>query len=356
MKIGLIGLQNSGKTTIFNALTRSEAPVTAYASTKTEPNVAVVDVMDERVIRLTAIYKPKKTVYATIELVDFVGLTSGAAKADLFSSAALGQIRNMDALAHVVRNFPDDLGEAPTPLEDIRKMDEELILSDLLLVENRLERIEHAYRRGQKTDTLQREEKTLRAILDHLGQSHPLRTFSLDREQERAIRGFQFTTQKPFIVILNSDEAGFGKNPDLLEEIKPIHKVAEFSGNFEMELSRLSDEEETRLFMEDMGIQASARDRLSLAAYDILGYISFFTVGDDEVRAWNIRAGQNAVDAAGTIHSDLARGFIRAECFTYDDLMACGSEKGVRDKGLFRLEGKIYEVKDGDILSIRFNV
>lgn len=356
MKIGLIGLQNSGKTTIFNALTRSEAPVTAYASTKTDPNLAIVDVVDERVKLLTAIYKPKKTVYATIELVDFSGLTSGAARADLFTGAALGQIRNMDALAHVVRNFPNDLGGAPTPLADIRKMDEEFILSDLLLVENRLERIEHAYRRGQKTDTLQREEKILRGILDHLGQDRPVRTLSLDREQEKVVRGFQFTTQKPFIVILNSDEAGFGKTPGLLEEIKRLHEVVEFSGNFEMELSRLSDEEEAKLFMTDVGIEASARDRLSRAAYHILGYISFFTVGDDEVRAWNIRTGQTAVDAAGTIHSDLARGFIRAECFSYEDLISCGSEKGIRDKGLLRLEGKTYGVKDGDILSIRYNV
>ena len=334
MKIGLIGLPNSGKTTIFNALTRSEAEVTAYANAKAEPNLAVVDVADERVDRLVGIYNPKKTVYATLELVDFVGLAEGAAKADLFSSSALGQIRTMDALAHVVRNFPDDLGEEPNPLEDIRKMDEELVLSDLMIVENRLERIEHAYR---------------------LGLDQPVRTLSLDQDQERTLRGFQFLTQKPFMIIINSEETCFGKNKTLFNEIKRTHKVEEFAGKFEMELARLSDEE-ANLFMEDMGIEDSARDRLSRAAYDILGYISFFTVGDDEVRAWNIRKGQKAVEAAGTIHSDLARGFIRAECFSYDDLMSCGSEKGLRDNGLFRLEGKTYGVQDGDILCIRFNV
>jgi len=355
MKIGLIGLPNSGKTTIFNALTRSEAEVTAYANAKAEPNLAVVDVADERVDRLVGIYNPKKTVYATLELVDFVGLAEGAAKADLFSSSALGQIRTMDALAHVVGNFPDDLGEEANPLEDIQKMDEELVLSDLMIVENRLERIEHAYQRGQKTDALQREEKVLRSILDHLSEDQPIRTLSLDQDQERALRGFQFLTQKPFMIIINSEETCFGKNKDLFNEIKRMHKVEEFAGKFEMELARLSDDE-ANLFMEDMGIEDSARDRLSRAVYDILGYISFFTVGDDEVRAWNIRKGQKAVEAAGTIHSDLARGFIRAECFSYDDLMSCGSEKGLRDNGLFRLEGKTYGVQDGDILCIRFNV
>ena len=355
MKIGLVGLANSGKTTIFNALTKSEAEVTAYANAKAEPNLAVVDVADERVDRLSGIYLPKKTVYATLELVDFVGLAAGAAKADLFSGAALGQIRTMDALAHVVRNFPDDLGEEATPLEDIRKMDEELTLADLMIVENRLERIEHAYQRGQKTDALQREEKTLRIILDHLGRDQPIRNLSLDQDQERSVRGFQFLTQKPSMIVINSEEACFGENQALLEKIETSHKVVEFAGKFEMELARLNDEE-AGLFMEDMGIETSARDRLSRAAYDILGYISFFTVGSDEVRAWNMYKGQSAVEAAGTIHSDLARGFIRAECFSYDDLMACGSEKGLRDSGLLRLEGKTYGVKDGDILNIRFNV
>lgn len=330
--------------------------MTAYANAKAEPNLAVVDVADERVNRLVGLYHPRKTVYATLELVDFVGLAEGAARADLFSSEALGQIRTMDALAHVVRNFPDDLGEEAEPLEDIRKMDEELVLSDLLIVETRLERIEHAYRRGQKTDMLQREEKVLRNILDHLGKDQPIRTLSLDPDQKRTLRGFQFLTQKPCMIVLNSEETCFGQNKALLETIQQTHKVEEFAGKFEMELARLSDEEEAALFMEDMGIENSARDRLCRAAYEILGYISFFTVGDDEVRAWNIRKGQPAVEAAGTIHSDLARGFIRAECFSYKDLMSCGSEKGLRDNGLFRLEGKSYTVKDGDILSIRFNV
>lgn len=355
MKIGLIGLQNSGKTTIFNALTRSEAEVTSYASAKTEPNLAIVSVRDDRIVRLSELYKPKRTVFATLELMDFVGLAEGAAKEDLFSGSAMGQIRNTDALALVVRNFPDEPAGEPSPLEDIRKVNEELILSDLMIVENRLERIAHQYQRGQKTDALQKEEKTLREILDHLNEDQSIRTLELDQEQEKAIRGFQFLTRKPFMIVLNSEETNFGKNEDLLREIERSFRVLEFAGKFEMELSRL-DEDEARLFMEDMGIDASARDRLSRLAYEVLGYISFFTVGADEVRAWNIRTGQSALEAAGVIHSDLARGFIRAECFAYDDLMACGSEKGVRESGLLRLEGKHYTVQDGQILNIRFNV
>ena len=200
------------------------------------------------------------------------------------------------------------------------------------------------------------EEKLLRRIVDHLSGNRAISELDLDSEQEKIVRGFQFFTQKPLAVILNSDESGFGKNSDLLSEIEKKHRVIEFAGKFETELSALNDPEEEKLFMADVGIQESARDRLTRLAYGLLGNISFFTVGSDEVRAWNIHEGNTALDAAGTIHSDLARGFIRAECFTYDDLMVLGSEKAVREKGLMKLEGKNYLVQDGNILSIRFNV
>jgi ribosome-binding ATPase YchF (GTP1/OBG family) len=178
---------------------------------------------------------------------------------------------------------------------------------------------------------------------------------TLSPDEERMVRGFQFLTKKPLMAILNSDEARYGKNEPMLAEISKTCRVIEFAGKFEMELSRL-DEDEAGLFMEDMGIRESAYRRLTTLAYETLGYISFFTVGSDEVRAWNVRDGNTALDAAATIHSDLARGFIRAECFSYRDFLQCGSEKGVRETGLFRLEGKEYRVQDGDILSIRFNV
>lgn len=355
MKIGLIGLPNSGKTTIFNALTKSEAEVTEYASKKAEPNMAVVNVIDERVTSLSSMYKPKKTVYATIEFIDFVLPAKESERSDIFSSASMGMIKNTDALALVVRNFQDNLMGEPDPLNDINQINDELLLSDLIITENRLERIELSYKRGQKTNELQLEEKTLRKISEQLNDNQSIRDIQLSDYEEKSIRGFQFLTKKPIMIVLNSGEKNFGRNEDLLIEIKKRHKIIEFTGNFEMELSQL-DDDEAKMFMEDMGINESARNRLTKFAYDIVGYISFFTVGSDEVRAWNIHKGETAVEAAGTIHTDLSRGFIRAECFSYDNLMECGSEKAVREKGLFRLEGKDYIVQDGDILNIRFNI
>ena len=355
MKIGLIGLTNSGKTTIFNALTKSEAEVTEYASKKVEPNIAVVNVIDERVSSLSSIYKPKKTIYATIEFIDFVLPQKESERSDIFSGASMGMIKNTDALALVVRNFHDNLTGEPDPLNDINQINDELLLSDLIITENRLERIELSYKRGQKTNELQLEEKTLRKISEQLNGNQPIRDIQLSDYEEKSMRGFQFLTKKPIMIILNSGETNFGRNKDLLKKIKEKYKAIEFTGNFEMELSQL-DDDEAKMFMEDMGIEESARNRLTKFAYDIVGYISFFTVGSDEVRAWNIHKGETAVEAAGTIHTDLSRGFIRAECFSYDNLMEYGSEKAIREKGLFRLEGKDYIVQDGDILNIRFNI
>ena len=355
MKIGLIGLSGSGKTTIFNALTKMEAPVAAHSNGRADPNVAMVQVMDERVTRLSEIYLPRKTVYATAEFVDFTGLAKGAGRSAAFSAAAVGTIKTMDALTLVIRNFEDEFTGPPAPVENLRHIHDELLLADLIVVENRLERIEKGYHRGQRSEVVAREEKILRKILEWLNENQPVRDMPLSPDEERMIRGFQFLTKKPQMVILNSDEARYGKNAALLAEISETSRVIEFAGKFEMELSRL-DEDEARLFMEDMGIRESAYRRLTTLAYETLGYISFFTVGSDEVRAWNVRDGNTALDAAATIHSDLARGFIRAECFSYRDFLRCGSEKGVRETGLFRLESKDYRVRDGDILNIRFNV
>jgi ribosome-binding ATPase len=356
MKIGLFGLPKSGKTTLFNALTKSQAQIAAYSQFKMEPNIAIVKVADPRVTKLSGMFQPKKTTHATVEFVDFAGIAEGAIKQESFPPELMKQIRNMDALAVVVRGFPDELETEPDPMKDLRAIDEEFLLTDLMIVEKRLERIEASMKRGQKTDALVLEEKTLRKILDSLNQSLPVRGLSFDDKEENVIRGFQFLTKKPVIAILNSDESSFGKSPELIKELKSVHTAVEFAGNFEMELSRLSDENEVKAFMEDMGIRESACDLLTAVAYEALGLISFFTVGPDEVRAWTIRNGSTTVEAASAIHTDLARGFIAAECYAYDELIEFGSEKAIKDKGKFRLEGKEYIVKDGDILSIRFNV
>ena len=268
----------------------------------------------------------------------------------------MGMIKHTDALALVVGHFRDEPAGSPSALIDIKKIDEELLISDLIIAEGRLERIEKAYRRGKRTNFLEMDEKVLRRIVDHLNSNRPIRDMELDGESDKMIRGFQFLSQKPIMVILNSDETGFGNNQDLLERIEKSHRIIEFAGKFEVELSQLDNQEDMDLFMADMGIRESARDRLCSAAYELLGYISFFTVGSDEVRAWSVRKGETAIAAAGVIHTDLARGFIRAECLSYDDLMAFGSEKQVSERGLLRLEGRNCPVQDGNILNIRFNV
>jgi len=356
MKIGLLGLPNSGKTTIFNALTLSEAEVGAYANNKAEPNVAVVEVGDKRITRLTQLYHPKKTTYATIDIVDFAGLAQGAARNDDFSGERMNMVRNLDAIALVVRNFSNDQMDSPNPLADIDTVITEFVLSDMIIAEKRIERIVWSAKRGKKTNTMQLEERVLQKILDELYRGRHVQDLTLNPNEQKLISGFQFLTQKPFFVIPNSGENNFGRNRKILAEVEAKYKVIEFAGNFEMELAAFSDTEEARLFMEEMGIVESAHDRMTRFAYEILSHISFITVGADEVRAWTLHNGNTALEAAATIHSDLCRGFIRAECFSYDDLIACGSEKGIRDNGHFRLEGKNYKVQDGDILNIRFNL
>jgi len=226
----------------------------------------------------------------------------------------------------------------------------------MIITENRLERIAWNARRGKTTNAMQLEEKVLNKILEQLNRGRHVRDLILNHNEQKLISGFQFLTHKPFFVILNSGEENFGRNQDLLAEIQTKYKVIEFAGDFEMELAAFDDSEDAGLFMAEMGIAESARDRMTRFAYEILNHISFITVGADEVRAWTLHTGDTALEAAATIHSDLCRGFIRAECFSYDDLMACGSERGLRDSGCFRLEGKNYKVKDGDILNIRFNI
>lgn len=356
MKIGLIGLPKSGKTTIFNTLTGSQAEVTAYAGGKAEPNLASVDVADDRVTRLSEIYKPKTTVFAKVDVTDFVGGAAGSGKTAALPQELLQLLRNNDAIAVVLRNFDSDIEGAPTPAVDLAGIDEEFILADMIIVENRLERIAKSAKAGKKTPVVELEEKLLLRLQEHLNEGEPLRKVELSTDEKKAVSGFQLLSLKPVMVVVNSGEDNFGQNEALITELGEKFPAVECAGTFEMELSQLDDEEEIAAFMADFGIAASARQRLTMTAYAVLGYISFFTVGADEVRAWNIVRGDTALDAAGAIHSDLARGFIRAECFSYDDFIECGSEKALKEQGKFRLEGRDYEVNDGDVLNIRFNV
>lgn len=355
MNIGLIGLPNSGKTTIFNALTKQEAEVTTYAGVRTEPHMAVIGVADPRLDRLTDLYHPRKTVPANVNVIDFAGLSEGAARDGSFSANATALMRNTDALALVLRNFPVPGMPAPDPVRELERLEEDLTLSDLILVENRLERIERHFARGRRSRELEQEASALEILHQNLSQPHPSSELDLTPDVAKIVRGFRLFSRKPFLAVLNSHESLFGRNPELIAKIRSRRPVLEFAGQFEMELSRL-DEEDSLMFMEDLGITVSARDRLLHLAYLTLGYISFFTVGGDEVRAWNLHRGETALAAAAVIHSDLARGFIRAERFSYEDIIACGSEKTLKEKGRISLEGKDYIVSDGDILNIRFSV
>lgn len=359
MKIGLIGYPKTGKTTIYNALTGNEGDTDKYIQTHHEAHMGVVQVLDERVTKLSEMYKPKKTIYAQLEYYDFPAIFTDKSD-DINQTALISEVKTVDGYAIVLRCFTDDeldeLYGASLPLQDISRFEEEMLLQDMVIAEKRLEKIELSYRRGIKTPALQLEEKALHHVLKALHEGHPVRKIELAGDEEKAVRGFQFMSQKPVLALLNCSEDNYHKMDDVIAQIKAQGYLAEaIAGKFEEDLSGM-EAEDASVFMEDMGIKESVRDRLTHLCYELMGYLSFFTVGEDEVRAWTIQKGDNAVTAAGKIHSDLARGFIRAECFQYDDLIKYGSEKALKEKGLFKLEGKEYLVRNGDILSIRFNV
>jgi len=359
VKIGLLGFPKSGKTTIFNALTGSNSATDKYIQAHHEAHIGVVQVLDERVTRLSEIYKPKKTVYAHLEYYDFPTLFTEH-KEDINANELLSEVKTMEGFAIVLRCFNDEelneLYGAENPLTEIQKFEDEMLLQDLVIAEKRLEKIELSYKRGIKTPALQLEEKALHHIIKSLQEGTPIRRLELGTDEEKAVRGFQFMSQKPLLALVNCSEDNFQKVDEILSQLQEKGYLAEvIAGRFEEELAGM-EAEDASVFMEDMGISESVRDRLTHRCYELMGYLSFFTVGEDEVRAWTIQKGDNAVTAADKIHSDLARGFIRAECFQYNDLMQHGSEKALKEKGLFKLEGKEYIVRDGDILSIRFNV
>jgi len=357
MKIGLIGLPKSGKTTLFNLLTGSSVATARYDGGRAELHTGVARVPDARVDRLAALFKPKKTTYATFEVVDLAGIARGE-RAGLETK----EFRNADALLHVARAFGDEALGAPAPKRDIEDLETELILADLEVVDRRLERLEASIKK-QRKDAEVKEQAILVRLKVELESERPLRAVALTTEESRAIRGFTFLSQKPILHCLNLDEKAIGDGDRVVDRFG-LAAVAERVGTrigwvsaiIETEVAQL-DGDEQRAFLADLGLKEPTIHRVLSDCFGLLGLVSFFTVGEDEVRAWPVPEGTRAQDAAGTVHSDIARGFIRAEVNSYDDLVAVdGSLSELRTRGQLRLEGKDYVVRDGEICHFRFNV
>jgi GTP-binding protein YchF len=357
MKIGLIGLPRSGKTSLFNLLTGSTAATSAFGGARAEMHAGIARVPDERVDRLSALFNPKKTTRATFEVVDLAGISKGDRQ-----GLDAKEFRSADALLHVVRAFPDAAGDAADPRRDIADLETELILADLEVVERRLERLE-AQIKKKRTEADVKEQAVLSAVKPGLEGETPIRAMALPEDDARLLRGFTFLSQKPILHCLNLAEKDLDRAATLAQSFG-MKDVAQRAGTrlgwvsavIEAEVAQLAGPEQAA-FLADLGLTEPAITRVLQDCYALLGLISFFTVGDDEVRAWSIPEGTRAQDAAGAIHSDIARGFIRAEVVGYDDLVAAeGSMAAVRERGRFRLEGKDYRVRDGEICHFRFNV
>ncbi len=363
MQIGIIGLPLSGKTTIFNALTRGNADVANFASGKLQVHTASVQVPDARIDVLTKMFNPRKTIYAQVVYNDIAGLARGIGEKGGMDGNLLNQIVQNDALVHVVRAFDDDnvphLEGSVNPARDLEMLDTELILSDLGVVERRIERLKTSLGKGgatpQEREAFQKELALLEKFQPTLEGGGLLRDLDLSAAELKSLRSLALTTLKPTLVVLNADE----KNADkVLASLSYEHKntnVVVLQGKIEMELAQMADEE-AQMFLTDFGISEPSLPRVIHLSYQLLGLQSFFTVGEDEVRAWTIPVGATAVEAAGTIHTDLAKGFVRAEVVSYDNLIKSGGMTEAKTHGVLRLEGKEYIVKDGDIVHIRSSI
>lgn len=356
MRLGIIGLPNSGKTTIFNALTGQNLPTGAATSGQFEVHTAVVNVPDPRVDKLSAMYNPRKTIYATVTYADIGGLDKGISEGGL-----KGQFRNelaqADGFVHVVRAFEDDTVPHPyvsiDPQRDVETLDGEFLLADMVVVEKRLERLEADVRiRGKNVDkSVPVELELMQRFKTHLETERPLRELDITEDEMRMIRGYGFMTLKPVLVVANLGDEPKDVNT-LLKYDHPHTNLVSLQGKIEAELAQL-DPDDAHVFMEEYGISELSADKVIRLSYGLLNIQSFFTVGEDEVRAWSVAIGATAPEAAGVIHTDLQKGFIRAEVMKYDDLIAGGSEAALKATGKFRLEGKEYIVQDGDIVHIR---
>ena len=367
MQIAIVGLAGSGKTTVFNTLTRGHAQTGGYGGLTV--NVGVVKVPDERLVHLTTLFRPKREIPADVTYLDVPAPPRPAgsqATADDLPADQLAQLRNADALLHVVRAFDDPAVPHPDgpldPGRDLERLDLELILADLAIAERRLEKLRLTGRHGTASEREQneREQAVLEQIVPALAQGRPIRDLGLAADEAKPVRGFRFLTEKPVLVLVNVGEADIDRAEAIRDELSGRYAHREtlldtLSAKIEMEIGEL-DAASASSFREALGLAESGLERVIRLSYRLLGRISFFTAGPDETRAWTIPDGATAVDAAAAIHSDLARGFIRAEVVSWDDLLALGSIAEARKQGRLRSEGRSYRVRDGDVVEILFNV
>lgn len=364
LSCGIVGLPNVGKSTLFNAITQAGAESANYPFCTIDPNVGVVEVPDPRLSKLAEIVNPKRVVPTAFQFVDIAGLVKGASQGEGLGNQFLSHIREVDAIAHVVRCFDDEnvthVSGSVDPIQDIETINLELILADLETVEKRLQRVSRQLKTGEKRYRI--EQAMLERIKEAFEREQPARQLAFSEEEEPLLRDLHLLTLKPVLYVANVNEsdAGRGSANPLVREVQTYAAregadVVVISGKVEAEIAELEGEDRA-LFLEELGLEEAGLDRLIRAAYSLLGLATYFTAGEKEVRAWTIKKGTKAPQAAGVIHSDFERGFIRAEVVAYEQLVQAGSMGRAREMGLLRLEGKDYVVQDGDVVHFRFNV
>ncbi|WP_340063099.1 redox-regulated ATPase YchF [Ascidiimonas aurantiaca] len=363
MKAGIVGLPNVGKSTLFNCLSNAKAQSANFPFCTIEPNLGVVNVPDKRLEKLEELVNPEKVVPATVEIVDIAGLVKGASKGEGLGNQFLGNIRECNAIIHVLRCFDNDnivhVDGSINPLRDKETIDIELQLKDLETIEKRLEKVNRAAKTGDK-DAL-KEQAVLQKFKKALESGTSARAVPTDEEEAETIRAFQLLTAKPILYVCNVDEAAAKEGNAYVEQVKEAIKnenaeVIVLAVATEADIAELESYEERQLFLEDMGLKEPGVSRLIRAAYRLLNLQTYFTAGEKEVRAWTVKIGATAPQAAGVIHTDFEKGFIRAEVISYADYVSLGSEAKVKEAGKMRVEGKEYIVKDGDVMHFRFNV